>query len=754
MLLLDSRCAVLDGISVFPDHADPLQWYYLATQPHLTVVDGTPMFQLVGFRGNEQGGLLSFDCNVGLDQAKVDALRSRIRSQFDLDDDPRLASVPLEDGTVHLIIMGTDSSATPPDPDDGDPAPDPPFVVKAVHNSKPSLYNDNQASFSVLLDEAGYAIVRGTLDAAILPVAVVYALDYLALRPAYQVTLSIDWDRVQKHLDESFGTKMWIFSADISKVVDELDESKAIDLRADTFVAEDTEGVIDRRDAALAQVKAMITTAFFEPSLPPWTPEKPAEWERALKAIGDFATQQAAWAAGGPAVQNQPVTFSYKRTDYTRIDRKHLNVNFSERTTVRRSIYPQGHLASLFKAISDSPELLDRLVREVSPTEFFKRRKLQALYRPNQGAPFIDSIDVRAEYNGIARNALLLPDTWSANFEWLSDVENGVMQKKVEVSYDVRFKNVDTSERPAELTSQPVQETADIVSLLPEASLFTIRSVSMLAERIPWTRFDSVEVHLRHRDEEHKIDEQELFRLTEKTPAALWPMFVVDRDKTAYEVRTVMRAVDGNDVDSGWTISDEEEISVRNPFRARTLSVLASVSWAEIRDVFVDVRYEDKANDVLVEDTLHINQGSNPPPFVVDLRDPTKTAIEYTVTFSYVDGRVTQLPPSVTYEPRIIVDPKNRGHRVVEVLPPPDWKTRGVQKVTLELRFEDFLENLSYSAQLELDDPDTQARFEFDYADVSRNRYEWRSTILFKNGLRHVTNWAASAEPILVPRLP
>jgi hypothetical protein len=753
MLLLDARSAVLDGISVFPDHADPLQWYYLPTAPHLTVLDETPMFQLIGFRGSRQGGLLSFDCNIGLDDGRISALKQKIRSQFDLDDDPRLAPVPLVDGTVHLIVMGTDSSA--PAPAEGEPVPERPFVVTAMHNAKPSLYAENQASFSVLLDESGYALVRGTLDAAVLPVAVVYSLDYLALRPAYRVSLSIDWDRVQKHLDETFGTKAWIFSSDISTAVDELDESKAIDLRADTFVPEDTEGVIDRRDAALAQIKAMITTAFFEPSLPPWTPEKPSDWERALKAVGDLAVQQAVWATGGPAVANNPVTFSYKKTDYTRIDRKHLDVNFSERTTVRRSIYPQGHLASLFSAIATSPELLGRLVREVdADPAFFSKRKIQTLYRPNLGAPFIDSIDVRAEYGGVARNALLLPDTWSATFEWLSDLRDGVRQTEVDVSYDVRFSNVDSSERPARLSSKHQKATADIVSLVPEEELFTIRSVSILAERIPWTRFDSVEVHLRYRDEDNGIDERELFRLTEKSTGRVWPVLVLDRERTAYEVRTVMRAVDGNDVDSGWSISDEEQVSVRNPFRARTLGVLANVSWDEIRDVFVDVRYEDRANDVLIEDSLHLSKGTDPPTFVVDLRDPTRTGIEYTVTFSYVDGRVKQLPPSVTYEPRITVDPKkNVGHRVVEVLPPTDWTARGVERISLELRFEDFLENLNYAAQLELDSPDSRARFEFDYADVTRNRYEWRSTVLFENGLREVSRWTATADPILTPRL-
>ena len=36
MLLLDSRVREINGISVFPDHADPEQWYYMPLAPHLT----------------------------------------------------------------------------------------------------------------------------------------------------------------------------------------------------------------------------------------------------------------------------------------------------------------------------------------------------------------------------------------------------------------------------------------------------------------------------------------------------------------------------------------------------------------------------------------------------------------------------------------------------------------------------------------------------------------------------------------------
>jgi hypothetical protein len=292
-----------------------------------------------------------------------------------------------------------------------------------------------------------------------------------------------------------------------------------------------------------------------------------------------------------------------------------------------------------------------------------------------------------------------------------------------------------------------------MVQLTPEDDLFAIRSVSLVAENVPWDRFPSVEVHLRHRDEAHGIDEQHLVKLSQEQVDAVWPMFVVDRANTAYEVRTVMRAADNNDVDSGWVTTDDEQITVRNPFRARILEVVPNLSWAEVQDVFIDVRYEDPDNDVLVEDSLHLSEGAAAPRFVVDLRDPNRTAIEYTVTFTFKDGTSKQLPPSVTHDRRIMVSPAMRAHRVVEILPPADWATRSVRNITVETRFEDFVENLTFGGRFDLDAPDARARFEFDYADEARNRYEYRYTVVFANGLTRTVDWTASDQAQLTPAL-
>ena len=292
-----------------------------------------------------------------------------------------------------------------------------------------------------------------------------------------------------------------------------------------------------------------------------------------------------------------------------------------------------------------------------------------------------------------------------------------------------------------------------MVQLTPEDDLFAVRSVSLVAESVPWDRFPSVEVHLRHRDEANGIDEQHLVKLTKDQVDAVWPMFVIDRANTAYEVRTVMRAADNNDIDSGWQTVDDEQVTVRNPFRPRILEVLPNLSWDEVQDVFVDVRYEDPENNILVEDSRHLTQGSTAPPFVVDLHDPTRTAIEFTVTFTFKDGTSKQLPPSVTHERRIMVSPAMRAHRVVEILPPPDWVARSVRKITVETRFEDFVENLTFAGRFDLDGPDAKGRFEFDYADEARNRYEYRYTVVFANGLTRNVDWTASDQLQLTPAL-
>src|SRR5262249_43099039 len=145
--------------------------------------------------------------------------------------------------------------------------------------------------FSVQLDQDGVVILEKALQGDLAPIGVVYALDFQALRPAYKVHLSVDWDRVQKHLDESFGSSFLFVSTEVDKAIDELIENRAIVIEADTFVpeGEDTKGIIANKDAAVAEVKDMIKNTFFESSILPPKPEAPDGWDKAAHFVQSLA---------------------------------------------------------------------------------------------------------------------------------------------------------------------------------------------------------------------------------------------------------------------------------------------------------------------------------------------------------------------------------------------------------------------------------------------------------------------------------
>src|SRR5690348_4142182 len=99
MLYLNPPYFLIDGVSIFPDHADPLQFYYLPMMPHLTMVKDSsgsvlPQLQLIEYEGAAgTGGFINFDVNLGIDPDQLNEVTQKLRRQANLSDDPRLSPV-------------------------------------------------------------------------------------------------------------------------------------------------------------------------------------------------------------------------------------------------------------------------------------------------------------------------------------------------------------------------------------------------------------------------------------------------------------------------------------------------------------------------------------------------------------------------------------------------------------------------------------------------------------------------------------
>lgn len=762
MLLLDSKTMEHDGVTVFPDHADPAQFYYMPLAPHLTIRkdDGgiaMPQFSLIRFKGEAgTGGFLNFDVNLGLESGRFNAVKSAVQQKAGIDQEIRLAPLPVIDGSIRLIMLDKDSGAVAPRP--GEPAPPEAalrFVEKINHAAKPSLYGDNQAAFSIQLTEDGAKTILQSLEGEILPIAVVYSLEYLGLRPAYNVRLKIEWDRVQKHMDESFGANFLVFSTEIGKAVDDLVENKAIVFEADSFITDDAEAegsVAGRRDAAIAQVRAMITDTFFQPSLPPWKPDDGGGWSKDLQKAADVM----ALIAGGPAAAaTSKSMFSYKKMEYERTDRKSLNVNFSERVTVKRSIFPQGHLAGLFEPLRQAGIDRSRFITDVDLDDpWFKRRRLEVFAQTDFTSDQIGSINVRARYGGEPKNAILKKDVLSAKFDWGSQLDGNTMRMPVELEYEVNFDGVDATERPKVLKSALEIEEGEQKGIDPR-NIYAISTVPMVAINFPWDRYNMVEVHVRYTDSANSLAQAEVFRLTEKEPEKQWPIFILDTKLRSFEYRFVYRGVDHIDHETPWQASDDEQIGVTDPFpRKRELSVVTALDWTVTSNCFVDVMYRDPDHGIDERRSLEFKEGDTSKSAIFELQDPRVQIVQYSGMILTRDGRTIEIPPSTTVGPRVVIRPDMKGRRHIEIRPPTDFVARGLVKVTAEMRFEDFNAGLSFKDNLLFEPTSGSKPFEYDYVDTARAQYERRITYAFDNGLQKVVEWQPGDDEIVQLRVP
>lgn len=762
MLYLNPPYDIIRGVSVFRDH-DPEsnQFYYLPAMPHLTVIDKKASFNLIKYTGEAgSGGFLDFDVNLGIDQDIQDEIRATLRSKYHLSKLPNLIPVIVEDGSVRLMILGK-KTPEPPSPSGQIPPPPPPpkpedlpeFVLKIDHFAKPSLYGDNQAIFSVQLDQYGVALIEQSLLGVMQPIGIVYQLDFLALRPAFNVKITVDWNRVQTHFEESFSASVFFFSTEVDKAIDKLIEDQAIKIEVDTFIpeGEDSANVISDRDKAVNEVKEMIMHTFFQPSINPVSKEKDG-WDR----LSDTAMTLSKLAVTGGWAS--VASLSYKKVDLTRIDQKAFNFNMTERTTVRRSIYPQAHLQGLARVLSDGGAInLDDYVHAVNIDDpFFKRRKVNVINRVDLEQDLITSVNATLTYGSEPKNVILDTTTPKASVDWPSILQNNQMVRDLTYNYTVTFKGADTVDRPGRLESPSANFTGDQLEINPRSDgLYHIINVPITSLNFPFDMYPNIEVQLRYSDSDHQIDLNDTFILNKDHSETRWPFFLRNREKNTFDYKVIFRAFDNHDIAWDWKTTDQQQVILRDPRpNKRTVTIVSAVNPNQVSMIFVDVTYRDDDNGILSEQSYLFDNtptGKTPKNFSVALVNVDKRLINYQVKFLLSDNSLVELPTSQTLANQIILRADLKGHRIIIVQPENvDFIDRNVDRIKVDLLYSDADNGLSFASSFTFKSKTEKGFFEFDYVNAQNNEYTFQLTTVFKDGFSFTRDTQQSTQDILM----
>lgn len=724
---------LINGVTFLRDHQDTGQFYYQPLAPQfLTRKDGAvdvPQLLLLKYRSAERsGGFADFDVHLGMSNDALQEARQELQRLAGLSALPNVSPVPVVDGSIKLMLFGTASGASPPPDGNGS------GFIRAIHHAaKPALFGDNRAAFSVELDERGITILDQAMRGEMSPIGVVYSLDYLALRPAYHVRLTIDWDRTQEIMDTTFGHEGLFTSVEINDTVEKLEDERAITLEVDTFVPEDDDSgtFTERRDAAAARVRDMITDAFFESSIDPLR-EAPDGWDKAAEVIKSFSPRRVSPAG----------VFSYKSTHYSRMDKKRLDVDFSERITLKRSMYPQGHLSGLFRVFGQGfdPEKLVIPVNADDP--WFKRRKVKVICLADFDHDPVRSTTATLTYDGQTKTVRLDKSKLEDTVEWPSLVSDGQMVEPVDLRFEVDLVPAEAGERPNKLTSGTTQVLGETEGIEPR-ELFSLETIPVLTlAGFPFDRYPQVDVHLRYHDPANGIRQDDLVRVTKEAPNTSWERFLVGGPAAPVMVTVKYRAADHRDHETPTFPLDRPQVDVVDPFpeRLKVSVVAAAQTFTNVERAFVDFKYMQPSGQV-VEGAVEIADNTPAPPFIVDREDPTVTRVNYRVTLLMRDGTVVEGPWSTTLANRIFVRADIRGHRAVTLRSPTDFVAKKLERIEVEARFEDELAGLKTADRFDFTAPDQTAIFEFDFVDPAKDSYELKFKRLFLNGMSETKDW-------------
>ncbi len=773
MLYLNSPYFVINGVSVFPDDKDPLQFYYLPMMPHLTMVTdpktnvATPQLQLIEYEGAAgTGGFLNFDVNIGIDQDALSEVSSQLQQQAKLTGQPRLSPVTFVDGSVDLLILGAQSASPPATGGAAAPsggpagassgaaatavmapaASGPQFVIKVQNATKPALYGDNQATFSVQLDQYGATVLEAALQGEMAPVAVIYSLQFLGLRPAFHVQLTADWNRVQTYLDTQYGGGFLFVSSDIEKTVDKLIEDQVINIQVSSYTTDSDLGAtgVSDRDRAVSECYELVKNNFFQSSLAPPDPNKPDDWDKFTSTVKNLSDI----ALAGPLGQ---AGYSYKHIDLSQTDQKSLDFNLTEQTAVLRTIFPQGHLNGLLSELKPGTGLGQFVVKVDLDNPYFQRRTVNVVTHADFAGDSIASIDVNLTYNGSVQSVSLTGAASQGSCNWSSVLSNGQMQRPVSYTYTVNFMNVDTTQRPNKLTSAPQTVTGDVLDIEPRGDVYGVTVIPVRAFGFPWDRYPSVEVECRYVDAKNAINEQPSAIMTSANPEVDWPLFMCDPSLRSFQYRLTYSLVSGGTSVSPWVTTSASKIDVVDPFPSKlTLNVIAALDWTQFQEALVFVAYPSKSNPAVQQTYTLTASNAAAPPFTVDRQDPTQNLIYYEAQLVHTNGQIWTIPGSVTSDQYLMLQNNMKGHQILSIAPQQvDFTASQIGQIVVGIRYVDATNAIDLSESVTLATAADVRSFAYDYVDPNVAP-QYRADIQLTNGQTKSIDWTPIAGNALV----
>lgn len=724
MLLLGTTITV-DGITVFPDHADPNLFWYLQGPVALAQQPGVdqPVFTLITFRpaaveaGVQGGGFLMFQTALTLAadtrQRIMDAIGALAPGEA------RLSQATFDDGTVRCVALNVQGSGGTV----ANPAPPGTFdaVEEILGASVPSLDGDNDAIFSLVLSQQGAIILKSAFEQGAQPIGVIYDLTFTGIRPALDVKITADLKRVYDAFSASLSATIYYVQVGVEAMLERLQQEGAIQIEVITF--SDDADLEQKKEWALDFFRDKLLTEWFTPSLspvpqassgtavpgstnpkpfpgrpgtpgtpPPVPPSKPSA---SPTSPGQSPPPPAAPAgsppsppagkptapgvsppsppAGKPGAPGQagggsqgklpaqvaaaPVSLKLRFVDQQEL--KTVVYTYHEQEAVKRRYAPQGFFgimgasldASHFVDVDLNDPFFQQLSIEIAPP---LRPDAIGLVDSHISVNYVDSADSANRHSA---------DLTFAAADTASETVSFFLTPSLDLTYAYNLTyNFDPGSdwlaRDNSYTLPPATQAARYVRLDPRTNLGFLQ-IQIVPGTIDKALITQTDVHLHYEDPNGWSQDTTLF-VTPGGATQLWKLRTSDPAATSFQYSLLHHLADGSTRpgDPPTVTTTVPTVLVNDPFPDYLELVFIPLFDATVREVFIDVTYDDSANNYhRTERLIMTGTTSTDQSIRLALVNPALTTYTYQFTFVTTDNHITQQQPVSTTETIIGVAP-------------------------------------------------------------------------------------------------
>ncbi|MEM8808937.1 MAG: hypothetical protein AAGF01_23205 [Cyanobacteria bacterium P01_G01_bin.38] len=725
MLYLDAPIGPINGLMIYRDSEDPNLFHYVPERPRLAMNEGVPEFVYLKYKRDitdnpdfdeetQQslgGGFLAFTVDLGVDDDQIDDMRRELRKFAD--GEIKLVPIQFRKGSVRLSIS-KDAADAPDAPADAPRGLN--FFEEVYGSSMPSLFGFNRATFSVVLSQEAATLFEVALRSGISPIAVIYKLEFLALRPAFNVRITADYRRIYNHLEAEFGARGQIkvvsLAADIGVAFQKLRDEGSVKIEVKNFT--DDKDLRKQADDAFEWFQKELLKDFFEsaleppsfmkrsgsggllgqlqnlfgalnsvqsnvsarpqrgtPTTAPATAASPPTSQSSGVQSTTESNRTAAAAGGGGARPSgadgvlselSPVQVAFSLKFYRQDELKHREFDYSMQAAVAQEIGPQGLFSTIVTGLD-----LDRAIQEVNlDDEFFKRLISTVSLGTDLESAGISTLAVNLEYPGVRpetaqplhvdgftfRPGETTPQTFTT---WLND------QKELDYRYrmDIHFKpDSPWTGKEAHVVS-PWIVTRDRQLTLNPLDQIGLFDVELSLGDMDSEQIKQVQVELKYEDAVNQFETEKTVVLQPGQAGEHWQLRLSDPDQRTYQYRVTYFLAGNLQYQSEWETSQDPSLVINEPFR-NTLDVRLIPSLPDdLIEAVVDVTYQEsdtgyrrQVQEIFSPDT---DDGLRRRSISVPTLLAAPAPYTYEVTAVRADGSVFQSDPLLKDDSVVLV---------------------------------------------------------------------------------------------------